>query len=794
METSQRTQNLEKKPDSEQLDKSLELGKKKDRRKKDLHLNNLPPVFVNKIRVKTDERGEPQKLTEGGMGKIYDTALPVEDDGLMKGYKREVEYDLDGCLVKDEKGHPVLDVTKKKPDEIAGEVRHSMKAYREQEKKFQENPTKRNFTILRNFQIDVAANFVILAEHSEKNIDEFKNYLGSLDDENLGLSKFYEEVEIIRGDISEGDEKKIQILKSGEELGEELNEAKAESKNLENQGAQAEEILKLENKILKLRIAGTLLDLEEKQDFYETSEPERINTIIKSTGELVREERIGPNGEILLVRSDKEKIALRELSILTLLKDIDTIPNVTDSYLLTSKNEDGEVDAATLVTAQEKMPGQEIQQILKTKGNEVKNKVFDIITLAIQQKIDSRKLKIQLEQLGRLDKAEVDSFVEKAAQGKLPNKEEVKKLIGKGRLEIEDIFKIIRSASHTLAQAHEKGVIHEDIKPGNLLFDEKTGKTSIIDWGISVRIDKKAEAIKQMKRSRLVVGKRLIEKFVSQDLKSKDINGKEYPDAIIKELALNKFLEQWPKQKQNSEFEDYLDDIYKNEELAEFSDYTESLILIRRGKGTENEKRLDEVQQVIDNFINQEDPWAPEDIMYFFEMEYEDSDLPDQQKRAELNEIREKITQAFKDNADAIKGINSVYQGMITLPGFTKGTPLFSSPEQMAGHYLDHRLDLAALGKVGFILLAGYEDAVGQEKISLPLREQQILAAKGNVINEKVKNKKYAETLNNPEMAKELIAYLNLMIAMDPKDRPQSGDDIDQQLGRIEAKWKAKAA
>ena len=44
---------------------------------------------------------------------------------------------------------------------------------------------------------------------------------------------------------------------------------------------------------------------------------------------------------------------------------------------------------------------------------------------------------------------------------------------------------IVRDACHGLDYAHRAGVVHRDVKPGNLLLAEETGITKLADFGIA---------------------------------------------------------------------------------------------------------------------------------------------------------------------------------------------------------------------------------------------------------------------------------------------------------------------
>jgi serine/threonine protein kinase len=53
------------------------------------------------------------------------------------------------------------------------------------------------------------------------------------------------------------------------------------------------------------------------------------------------------------------------------------------------------------------------------------------------------------------------------------------------RLEIDETIRLVRDACHGLDYAHRAGVVHRDVKPGNLLFAEEMGITKLADFGIA---------------------------------------------------------------------------------------------------------------------------------------------------------------------------------------------------------------------------------------------------------------------------------------------------------------------
>ena len=52
-------------------------------------------------------------------------------------------------------------------------------------------------------------------------------------------------------------------------------------------------------------------------------------------------------------------------------------------------------------------------------------------------------------------------------------------------LDVEDSVRIIGDACHGLDYAHRAGVVHRDVKPGNLLVANETGTTKLADFGIA---------------------------------------------------------------------------------------------------------------------------------------------------------------------------------------------------------------------------------------------------------------------------------------------------------------------
>ncbi|MGE0432306.1 MAG: serine/threonine protein kinase [Planctomycetota bacterium] len=55
----------------------------------------------------------------------------------------------------------------------------------------------------------------------------------------------------------------------------------------------------------------------------------------------------------------------------------------------------------------------------------------------------------------------------------------------KGRLSISKALRIIRDTADAMAYAHERGILHRDLKPDNVLYDDVAGDLKIIDFGLA---------------------------------------------------------------------------------------------------------------------------------------------------------------------------------------------------------------------------------------------------------------------------------------------------------------------
>ena len=59
------------------------------------------------------------------------------------------------------------------------------------------------------------------------------------------------------------------------------------------------------------------------------------------------------------------------------------------------------------------------------------------------------------------------------------------RLAAEGRLEMDEARRILAEMASAVAAAHKKGIVHRDIRPANVLYEEDTGRTLLADFGIA---------------------------------------------------------------------------------------------------------------------------------------------------------------------------------------------------------------------------------------------------------------------------------------------------------------------
>ena len=64
-----------------------------------------------------------------------------------------------------------------------------------------------------------------------------------------------------------------------------------------------------------------------------------------------------------------------------------------------------------------------------------------------------------------------------------------RRLHEKGVLDTDEVRRIMCEVASALAYAHERGVVHRDIKPDNILLDAESGRAMVTDFGIARAVD-----------------------------------------------------------------------------------------------------------------------------------------------------------------------------------------------------------------------------------------------------------------------------------------------------------------
>jgi serine/threonine protein kinase len=87
---------------------------------------------------------------------------------------------------------------------------------------------------------------------------------------------------------------------------------------------------------------------------------------------------------------------------------------------------------------------------------------------------------VAIYQVERVCEAGLPYFVMQLVAG-----ETLEQRMQRGKLTIKEVIRIAMQAARGLAAAHSKGLIHRDIKPGNILIEEATGVAKLTDFGLA---------------------------------------------------------------------------------------------------------------------------------------------------------------------------------------------------------------------------------------------------------------------------------------------------------------------
>lgn len=75
-----------------------------------------------------------------------------------------------------------------------------------------------------------------------------------------------------------------------------------------------------------------------------------------------------------------------------------------------------------------------------------------------------------------------------------------------GAVTDEMAAQILREMASALAEAHDKGVIHRDVRPANVVWDSKSGRSVLTDFGIAGVLEPGSDAATRLTRAGQVLG------------------------------------------------------------------------------------------------------------------------------------------------------------------------------------------------------------------------------------------------------------------------------------------------
>lgn len=80
------------------------------------------------------------------------------------------------------------------------------------------------------------------------------------------------------------------------------------------------------------------------------------------------------------------------------------------------------------------------------------------------------------------------------------------RLKAEGRLPVEQALSVLHGVASALELAHSRGIVHRDVRPGNVLWDEEQGKALLTDFGIAAILATSGEDVARLTQTGQLLG------------------------------------------------------------------------------------------------------------------------------------------------------------------------------------------------------------------------------------------------------------------------------------------------